>query len=119
MMITIKAWCLPSTSEDKLNDLHKAIVKAGVSISELGVKDENDMICLFPADLMKYGLGKEIIVEIDNVPDVPRKSLMVRIQLAPRVGERVLCLYPDARIECSAEEVKPSSGRWSSTEPNS
>jgi len=117
-MIVIKVWCLPNAIEDKLNRLHKAIVGAVVPISELGVKSENDMVCLFPADLMKYGLGQEIIVEIDGVPDVPRKNLTVREQLAGCVGKTVLALYPDARVECSAGEFK-SSGRWSSVKPKS
>ena len=54
IMIVIKVWCLPSDqSEDDLNRLHQAIVKAAVSVPELCLKGENDMVCLFPTDLMK------------------------------------------------------------------
>ena len=117
-IIVIKVWCLSSEQNEKdLNLLHKTIVKAVVSVSELCVKDENDMVCLFPPDLMTYGPGQEIIIEIDGIPDVPRKSLTVREQLARYVGENVLTLYPKARIECSVREFNPSNGRWSSVEP--
>ena len=110
-MITIKVWGLPNAIEDKLNRLHKAIVEAVVSISELGFKNEKDMVCLFPADLMKYGLGEEIIIEIDGVPDMPGKNLTVYEQLAQYVGKTVLALYPDAMVECFVEEFRPSA-RW-------
>ena len=118
IMIVIKVWCLPSgQSENDLNHLHKAIVKAVVSVSELCLRDENDMMCLFPADLMKYGLGEEIIIEIDGLPDVPRRNLTVCEKLAKCVGESVSDIYPKAKIECSAKEFNPSNGRWSLIEP--
>ena len=117
-MIVIKVWCLPSDqSEDDLNRLHQAIVKAAVSISELCLRDENDMTCLFPADLMKYGLGEEIIVEIDDLPDISR-SERVRIRLAECVGKSISALYPKARIECSVRSLDPSRGVWTSAKPN-
>ena len=114
-MIVIKVWCLPfEQSEDDLNRLHQAIVKAAVSVPELCLQDENDMTCLFPADLMKYGLGEEIIIEIDGLPDIPRKDLTVREQLAKCVGESVSMLYPKAKIKCSVREFNPSEGVWTS-----
>jgi hypothetical protein len=113
IMIVIKVWCLPSDqSEDDLNRLHQAIVKAAVSFPELCLQDENDMTCLFPADLMKYGLGEEIIVEIDGLPDMFWKNRTVREQLARCVGESVSALYPKARVECSVREFNPSQGVW-------
>ena len=115
-MIVIKVWCLPlNQDEDVLNLLHQAIVKTVVSVSELGVKDENDMVCLFPVDLMKYGLGKEIIIEIDGLPDMPRKNASVPVQLAESVGKSVSVLYPEAKIKCSVEEFNPSKAVWIST----
>lgn len=114
-MIVIKVWCLPSDqSEDDLNRLHRVIVKAAVSIPELCLQDENDMTCLFPADLMKYGLGEEIIVEIDGLPGILRENLIVREQLAKCVGESVSALYPKAKIKCSVREFSPSQGVWTS-----
>ena len=114
-MIVVKVWCLPpGQSEGDLNCLHKAIVRAAVSVSDLCLQDENDMVCLLPPDLMEYGLGEEIIVEIDGLPNIPRKNLTVREQLAKRVGKSVLELYPKAKIKCSAREFNPSDGVWTS-----
>ncbi len=115
-MIVIKVWCLPpNQDEDVLNLLHQAIVKTVVSVSELGVKDENDMVCLFPTDLMKYGLGQEIVIEIDGLPDMPRKNTSIPVQLAESVGKSVSVLYPEAKIKCSVEEFNPSKAVWIST----
>ena len=119
-MIVIKVWCLPSDqSEDDLNRLHQAIVKAVVSVSELDVKDENDMVCLFPADLMKYGLGEEIIVEIGGLPDMPMKNVLIPIRLAENVGKSVSASYPKAIVKCSVEHFNSSKAVWISTEPES
>lgn len=113
-MIVIKVWCLPDQSEDDLNRLHQAIVKAAVSVPELCLQDENDMTCLFPADLMKYGLGEEIIVEIDGLPDIPQGSQRVRERLAECVGESVSALYPKAKIESSVRSFDLSQVVWTS-----
>ena len=117
-MIVIKVWCLPSDqSEGDLNRLHQAIVKAAVSIPELRLGDENDMVCLFPTDLMKYGLGEEIIVDINGLPYIPRKNATVCEQLARCVGESVSVLYPKARIECVVIRFSSSQGVWTSAKP--
>jgi len=112
-MIVIKVWCLPSDqSEDALNLLHKAIVEAVISVSEGGVKDENDMVCLFPTDLMKYGLGEEIIVEISGLPSILPEDLTVREQLAMQVAESVVKLYHKAKVQCSVRGPDPSEKVW-------
>ena len=73
-MPIIKVWCLPADqNEEQLNTLHKKIVSAVIGIPELELKDENDMTCLFPPDSMKYGLGDEIIVEIE-VFEKPKRT---------------------------------------------
>lgn len=114
-MIVTKVWCLPvDQSEDDLNRLHKAIVGAVKAIRELGVKDENDMVCFFVPDLMKYGLGEEIIVEIDGVGDIDGRNSRVRIQLAGCVGRSVSKLYPDAKVKCVVRSFDPSEEEWSS-----
>ena len=65
MKPVIKVWCLPPDVEDHYNDLHQAIVRAVVALN-VGISDQNDMVVLMPTDLMKMGLGEEIIVEIDS-----------------------------------------------------
>lgn len=116
-MPIIKVWCLPSgQKEDDLNRLHQAIVKAVTSVNELGLKDQNDMTCLFPPDLMKYGLGEEIIVEIGGLFQKPERDQKVRYQLAENVGKAVSKLYPKAKTECFVETIDPSDGFWTSAE---
>jgi len=117
-MIVIKVWCLPpDQTEDSLNLLHKAIVEAVVSIPKLGVKDESSMVCLFPADLMKYGLGEEIIVEIDGLPIIlpEEEDSAIREQLAMQVAESVAKLYHKAIVQCSVKGLDPSRKVWRAT----
>ena len=115
-MIKIKVWCLPiDQSEEDLNSLHQAIVKSVVSVPETETKSENDMVCLFPADLMKYGLGEEIIIEIDGLPIILRNDMEVREQLAQCVSKSVCRLYPDAKVECSVKRSNPATKVWVTT----
>lgn len=111
-MLTIKTWCLPNDlSEEGMNDLHNAIVSAVLSIPETGVKDETEMLNLFPSDLMSYGLGTEIVIEITKVPLSCNQH--IRNSLAKAVGEAVIKMLPKARmLECEAFPVDTSAGRW-------
>ncbi|KKS65765.1 MAG: hypothetical protein UV34_C0009G0036 [Parcubacteria group bacterium GW2011_GWB1_42_6] len=114
-MPVIKVWCLPSgQSEDDLNRLHKKIVEAVVSVSQLGLRDQNDMTCLFPPDLMKYGLGEEIIVEIGGLFKKPERTRDVLQCLAKKVGEGIKELYPEAKVECFVSIIDLENGFWTS-----
>lgn len=114
-MPIIKLWCLPAgQTEEKLNFLHKTIVKAVVSISELGLTNENQMTCLFVPDLMSYGLGEEIIIEISGLYDKPERTKSVKQRLAESVGRSVKNLYPDAKVECFISTFDPKQGFWTS-----
>ena len=114
-MPVLKIWCLPAgQTEEKLNALHKAIVKAIVSISELGLKTEKDITCLFVPDLMAYGLGEEIIIEIDGLFDKPERTEDVKQRLAESVGKSVKELYPNAKVECFVRTFNPKQGFWTS-----
>lgn len=114
-MPVIKVWCLPKgQSEADLNRLHQAIVKAVVSVSELGLRGESDMTCLCPPDLMQYGLGEEIIVEISVLHEKPERTAEVRQRLATKVGWAVQTLYPKAMVECSVATINPVQGFWTS-----
>jgi hypothetical protein len=100
--------------EDKLNDLHQAIVGAVSCVTELGLKDENDMTTLFPSDLMKYGLGTDIIVEITGLDDKPERTHDVLKRLAKNTGEAVSSFFPDAKVECFVHPFNHSqNGFWS------
>lgn len=65
--LTVKVWCLPRQTEAKLKSLHQVLVEAVAKLN-LGVKGEDDMIVLFPSDMMAYGLGSEILVEVSHLP---------------------------------------------------
>jgi hypothetical protein len=116
-MPIIKVWCLPANqTEEDLNKLHRTIVAAVVSVSELKLKDQNDMIMLFPPDLMQYGLGTEIIIEIGGLFEKPERTEEVRQRLAKTVGLEVHNLYPRAKVECSIQSFNPNQGFWTSAE---
>lgn len=111
-MPIIKVWCLPPTEEEELNKLHQAIVRAVVGVQELGFKDENDMTCLFPSDMMKYGLGSEIIVEISGLFIKPERSASAIQTLAFQVGCAVSRQFQEAKIECLVYPFDAAYGFW-------
>ena len=112
-MPVIKVWCLPQLEETELNSLHQGIVKAVVGVYGLGFKDENDMACLFPTDMMKYGLGSEIIIEISGLFEKPERTPEVIKLLAFRVGLAVAERFPKAKIECLVYSFDPENRFWS------
>jgi len=96
--LVVKVWCLPARGEEELRAFHKSLV-ATVVEQDVGVQDENDMITLFPRDMMDYGLGKEILVEIFDFPflaDINKKGLLVG-----NVCSTVKQSFPDAQVQCS------------------
>jgi hypothetical protein len=98
-MLVIKTWCLPAgQSEGGLRILHKTIVNVVVSVPELGLKDQNDMVCLFPSDLMKYGLGEEIVIEVTDISEKPKYTKKAFQELKENIREAVSGLYPNARV---------------------
>ncbi len=116
-MPVIKVWCLPvGQDEVKLNFLHREIVKAVVAIKALGLRDQNDMTCLFVPDLMSYGLGEEIIVEIGGLFVKPERTPEIRQALAASVGHAVSDFYPGAKVECFVSSFNPAQGFWTSDE---
>ena len=114
-MLVIKVWCLPVVDEAKLNKLHKSIVRAVVSIPELELKDEKDMTCLFPSDMMEYGLGSDIVVEVTELFVNTKYPNTVRQLLAEQLGIAVNAQFPDADIvRCVIHPFSPYQGFWSS-----
>lgn len=117
-MPVIKVWCLPAGQDEaKLNLLHQAIVRVVTAIKALGLRDQNDMTCLFVPDLMSYGLGEEIIVEIGGLFMKLERTPEVRQSLAASVGKAVKKLYPEAKVECFITSFDLSQGFWTSAEP--
>ncbi|MBU2037409.1 hypothetical protein KJ866_04415 [Patescibacteria group bacterium] len=113
-------WCLPASQDERtLNVLHQIIVRAVTSVKELGLRDENDMTCLFPPDLMSYGLGEEIIIEIGGLFTKPERTPEVCQSLAASVGRAVKSLYSEAKVECFVTSFDPAQGFWTSAKPTS
>jgi len=117
-MPVVKVWCLPpKQTEDELNNLHKLIVAAVVSVPEIGLESKDDMTCLFIPDLMEYGLGEEIIVEISGLSRKFERTREVLQRLAKNTGEAVGKLYPKAKkVECFVTIMDPLGGFWTSVD---
>ena len=109
-MPVIKVWCLPKIPEDWLRKLHKDIVYAVTNVKELGLSNENDMTCLF--DMMSYGLGEEIIIEVTGLFKKPERTDEVRLRLATELGRAVDAMFPNALVECFVYPFEPNQGFW-------
>lgn len=98
MKPVVKVWCLPHDQpEQDYNKLHAAIVDVVVE-TNFGVHHQNDMIVLMPMDLMKKGLGEEIVVEISFYKvKPPSDSGCFRVLY--NVCRVVKELYPDAYVQ--------------------
>ncbi len=118
MLPVIKVWCLPhGQDEAEYNQLHQKIVAAMVGIVELGLKSEADLCVLFPRDLMAYGLGAEIIVDISRLPNTLKVTSEIRMKVGAAVGEAVLSQYPRANVECVVEQVQHAGQRFWTSQP--
>lgn len=113
-MPVIKVWCLPKMTERRLRKLHKEIVTAVVGVEELGLKNETEMTCLFPSDMMSYGLGEEVIVEVTGLFEKPERTEEVRNRLAIALGTTVKMVLPKALVECFVHPFNPKQGFWTS-----
>ena len=119
-MLVVKVWCLPNSGENMLNGIHQEIVKAVAGIPELGVKSEADMLTLFPTDMMEYGLGTEILIEVlcDERPWDSQDGNEMRNKLARNIGTTVQTFFPKAKIYCIPVIINRMIGYWSSEEEN-
>ena len=106
-LVVIRVWCLPEQTEEELRKVHQAIVKAVEDVEEFGLKGEESMMVLFPADMMKYGLGSQILVEAETYfrplswsGGNPWKKL--RDNLYDTLSE----LFPKAEITATSNYIK-------------
>ena len=84
------------------------------SVPELGLNGEKDVTCLFPPDMMKYGLGSEVIIEVTGLFDKPERTREVRQHLAERLGQAVSWHVQKAiKVECLIyPPFNPKDGFW-------
>lgn len=111
-MPVIKVWCLPKSTERKLNKVFEDIVKAVEGVPELGLKGKQSMTVLFPPDMMKFGLGTEIIIEVTGLFEKPERTAEVRNRLAESLGKTLKRHFPKAMVECFVFPFDPSQGFW-------
>jgi len=116
-MPIVRVWCLPPVNENDLIVLCDAIVKTIESTPELGLEGKNAVTVLFPPDLMKFGIGEEIIIEVVGLFNKPERSPMVRQNLARKLGRKIMEMFPNARVECFVKPFDPANGFWSSSDP--
>jgi hypothetical protein len=100
-VLIIKVWCLPKTEEQALRELHKAIFDKAKLIDHFGIASEDDVVNLFPVDMMAYGLGSEIVVEIAEVPPTAPRFTTSHNSLVRNLAEVIQEKFPDANIHAS------------------
>ncbi len=96
----VKVWCLPADlTEGRLRNIHEDILRACICIPELGIHAEKDLTVLFPKDMMKYGLGSEIVIEI-SIPSGPAVTQKMCRTLVELVALAIAGSFPKATIQC-------------------
>jgi len=100
MKPVVKVWCLPEITEKELRNLFREIVTALCSIESLGIDNETDLIVLFPKDMMKYGLGTEIVVEMTDFFCHGLNYESVFQNATDSIVALLKNLYPDTHIQC-------------------
>ena len=111
-MPVIRVSCLPKCTEAKLKKVFNSIVKAVEGIPELNLKGMHSMTVLFPPDMMKFGLGTEIIIEVIGLFIKRERTPEVRNRLAERLGKTLKEHFPKAMTECFVFPFDPKQGFW-------
>lgn len=70
------------------------------------------MTVLFPPDMMKFGLGSEIIIEVTGLFKKPGRTARIRNQLAKQLGAAIETHFPKAKVECFIGPFDPKQGFW-------
>ena len=110
-MLAIKIWGLPNSSEKMLREIHQSLVGETIK-AEVGIKSQDDMMVFFPTDLMSYGLGECILIEISG-----RKITgndLDKPFLPQLLTEAIKAIYPAAYVECRVIPFTGSERRWTS-----
>lgn len=100
MKPVVKVWCLPESTEEELRALFEKIVETLCPIKNLGINNQTDLVILFPQDMMRYGLGSEIIVEMADFCCGSANFKQVFKKATKSMVDILTELYPDAQIQC-------------------
>jgi len=108
----VKMFCLPADlSEERLKELHHNIVAIMMGLVE-GVRSEDDLLVLFIPDMMKYGLGKDILVEI-VLPIGSSFSPLLPRSVSRNITNTLIDMFPTANVNCLIGFSDASDGFWS------
>ena len=104
----VKVWCLPlGTSEEKLRGFFSEILDAFKSNRKFGVRDEMDLLVLFPADLMKFGLGMDILVEVETGLVYSHVGSTLTFEAENKLADKLLSIFsegfPEALVTVKIE----------------
>lgn len=110
-MLFVKVWGLAKHTEELLRNVHIHIVEAAVLAEMSPIKTENDMMVMFPQDLMEYKLDGQILVEISSSPSLSARTLF---SLARKIGQALQAFFPMANVEC--HHISYTNSFWSSSE---
>jgi len=117
-MPVAKVYGLPEMKEEALVELYETILTAIVSVKELNLR-ESDITVFFPTDMMKKGLGDEIIIFVDGLFEKPERTKKVKDRLAQtivaftrfffsRTGKKANIKEPKL-VECFVRSFNPDS----------
>ena len=95
----VKVWCLPANiTEERLREIHQKLVTVATGIRGLHVRDEKGMCVVFPKDMMLYGLGEEIIVEVSNIGFGAIENYVGL--MADSFAQAVKEFFPGSHVQC-------------------
>jgi len=105
-MPILKIYGLPNTPNvlARLPTLTRRIQDNVADVPELGVTPEQVTV-LYPADLMKQGLGEELIAESVGLFDKPERDHNVLQRLATAVKDALMEFARDNLPRCECVEV--------------
>ncbi len=111
MKPTIQVWPLPPLNEKQCNKLFTAILMA-CNDSPLRTRSEEEVVIGFSKDLMEYGLGMDLIVDV-GYPYSNPDSEEDCIKTAAKVGEAVARFFQrldhpgwHPNIQCSGHVIR-------------
>ena len=97
-MLHIVVWCLPKQAQRAYKKLFDQLVGAVISVPEASVEGERDVLINFPADLMSYGLGTEIVCRVTDLADSPKLNADARDRLKTALDAVLRNAYPKASV---------------------
>ncbi len=109
--------CLPGDlTEEVLVQIHQALVGAMEKTYKFGIHGEESTVHLFVPDMMKYGLGTEIVIEGKWFPE-PEYEVITDSDwnwLARSLGVAVQSILQHTFIQCVVKGFGVERGFWTS-----